>query len=523
MGALYEFAKTHAGVVVARGGLGKVVGFVVTVAVVFGVVAVQGDIHVEMAKTELSECGKVEVCEDAALDADNVQQEGVQPGEGDDGRRGPDDALAVGDAVPVKVLEIGTAGKEAEELGGTDGVGEGGLCDVERGEVEGVDGSRGGEAGGGDLHGDVSEGVCAAGEKDVCVVVCEGGPETDVEVVEDAAGGGEGEIGECGVGCAALERYAAVHPAGEVGQETRHDGEEALSVGELDVDVEGERRRAGDPQRGVGPDRGDAARGSAEHEDALPCAGGRETEVAPEPAHRAQDERRVRRASVRRGHEDLDEQLSGQRYHGRDKMPVDSATAQTWLHSDPAANPNSGVHTRHPCPTSSSHHARRTRHQVRPSAPSPPGTHPSPAQTPSSPHTHPTSSAPASSRSQHGSISSKPAPTKSLHRMTPTGTTFAQVTIPARPHVSRSPSLSCHRTAHLPAQRRRHRQAHKTSRWPQQTWQPAFAPRLRLRLRPAQGLPIPGKDRCPRADRQRWPQNQPGRPTRLGPNRNSCC
>ena len=169
----------------------------------------------------------------------------MQSGEGDDGWRGPDDALDVGDAMPVKVFEIGKASKEAEELGGADGVGEGGLCDVERGEVKGVDVSRGGEGGCCYLHGYMSERVCSAGEKDVCVVVWVGGEgrlETDVEVVEDATGGGEGEIGESGVGCAALERYCAGHPAGQVGQETGHDWKEALKVGELDVDGEGEGR-----------------------------------------------------------------------------------------------------------------------------------------------------------------------------------------------------------------------------------------------------------------------------------------
>lgn len=73
MGTLDEFAKTHAGVVVARGGLGKVVGFVVAVAEVCRVAAIEIVVHVQMTEMKLSECGKVEVCEDAALDADNVQ------------------------------------------------------------------------------------------------------------------------------------------------------------------------------------------------------------------------------------------------------------------------------------------------------------------------------------------------------------------------------------------------------------------------------------------------------------------
>lgn len=73
MGTLDEFAKTHAGVMVTRGGLGKIVGFVVAVAVLFHVVAIEGDIHVQMAKMELPESGEVQVGEDAALDADEVQ------------------------------------------------------------------------------------------------------------------------------------------------------------------------------------------------------------------------------------------------------------------------------------------------------------------------------------------------------------------------------------------------------------------------------------------------------------------
>lgn len=136
--------------------------------------------------------------------------------------------------------------------------------------------------------------------------------------------------------------------------------------------------------------------------------------------------------------------------------------------------------------------------------PHPPTRSPRSAQKPSSQHTHPISSAPASSRCQHGSISSKPVLSKSLHLMTPTGTTFVQVTTPIAstcPPLTVAFNGSCRRTPHIPSQRRRHWQTYKTTWWPQQTWQPPLAPRQRLRFRPTQDLPIPGEDRCPRADR----------------------
>lgn len=145
----------------------------------------------------------------------------------------------------VKVFEVGTAGKEAEQLGGADGVGERGLCDVERGEVKWVDGCWRGESGSCYLHGYMTEGVCSAGEEDVAVVgtVCvKGGFEADVEVVKDATGGGEGEIGEPSVERTPLERHSAVHPAGQVGKKARDDWKEAVIVCEVYVDVEGEGR-----------------------------------------------------------------------------------------------------------------------------------------------------------------------------------------------------------------------------------------------------------------------------------------
>ena len=240
----------------------------------------------------------------------------------------------------VKVFEIGTASKEAEELGGTDGVGKGGLCDVERGEVKRVDRFRRGETGCCYLHGYMSGPGCPARE-DIVVVVpvgVKGSLEAEVEVVEDAAGGGEGEIGESGVGCAVLERQCAVQPARQVGEEAGHDGKEALKVGEVELDAEGEGRRAGDPQLGLRPDGGDVA-GRLVDDDELPWPGRRERDGPPEPADGGDDEGRQRRAGARRGHEYLDEQLWGQRVdHGVLTHP---RTAQTWLNSDSTTNSNS--------------------------------------------------------------------------------------------------------------------------------------------------------------------------------------
>ena len=64
----------------------------------------------------------------------------------------------------------------------------------------------------------------------------------------------------------------------------------------------------------------------------------------------------------------------------------------------------------------------------------------SPARRPSSPHTHLTSSGRASSRCPPGWTSSKPAPSRSLHLMTLTGTTSVRV----RPSTLRYRSLVPH-------------------------------------------------------------------------------
>lgn len=148
----------------------------------------------------------------------------------------------------VKVFEIGTARKEADELWGMDGVGKGGLCDVKRGKVKWVDEFWGGETGSDYLHGYMPECVCSAREEDIVVVVIvvvalvvKGSLEADAEVVKDAARCGEGEIGESGVGGASLERDRAIHPARQVGEEAGHDWQEVLKVCEFDMDAEGER------------------------------------------------------------------------------------------------------------------------------------------------------------------------------------------------------------------------------------------------------------------------------------------
>lgn len=124
--------------VVTRGGLGEVAGFVVAVAILFRVVTVQKYVHVQVTKMELSEGGEMQMCKDTTLDADEIQQEGVQSWKYDNDWGGVQDALLIGKAMQVKVFEIRTASKEAEQLWGTDVVGRG-LCDVERCEVKWVD------------------------------------------------------------------------------------------------------------------------------------------------------------------------------------------------------------------------------------------------------------------------------------------------------------------------------------------------------------------------------------------------